>query len=408
MQAPGEFVPGLARDATGSSRGESLPPPFWGSAPEAHQPLAENPTPSGEDYLSRRIRLWRRIPAPSYDGVALSVLGMSNILVTGATGQIGSSLCRRLVEEGHNVTAFILPKTWHPFLDGLKLNIVYGNICNYEDVIKAMRGQDFVYQVAGIVSYSRLDHAKMYAVHCDGVRNVLTAAKECGVKKVVVTASTAGIGIPENKNQPLAENAPFDFKKYQRVMYMYSKHLKIKLCQEFAQKGLNVSIVSPTTVYGQGDMEMHVGKMVKKIKNGQLRSAPPGGNAVVSVDDVVDAHLLVMERGTSGANYIFADECLTYFDMYNRIAKLLGAPPIRRITPAWTLPFAKLFLSVKEHILTWFGKKPSRSPHALNFSFKCRYFDSSKARRELGWQSKVSFAEAMRKAIQFYTERGLI
>lgn len=333
---------------------------------------------------------------------------MTRILVTGATGQIGSSLCRRLVDEGHEVTAFILPKTWHPFLDGLKLNIVYGNICNYEDIASAMRGQDYVYQVAGIVSYNRLDHAKMYGVHCDGVRNVLTAAQACGIKKVVVTASTAGIGIPENKNQPLNEDAPFDMRKYKQVMYMYSKHLKIKLCQEFAQKGLNVSVVSPTTVYGQGDTEMHVGKLVKAIKNGQVRSAPPGGNAVISVDDVVDAHLLVMERGRSGENYIFANECITYFDMYNRIAKLLNAPPITRVTPAWILPFGKLYLSLKERVLARFGKKPSKSPHALNFSFKCRYFDSSKARRELGWQPKVSFDEAMKKAIQFYNERGLV
>lgn len=333
---------------------------------------------------------------------------MSKILVTGATGQIGSSLCRRLVEEGHEVTAFILPKTWHPFLDGLDLKIIYGNICNYQNVVRAMQGQDYVYQVAGIVSYDRLDNAKMYSVHCDGVRNVLTTALEFGVKKVVVTASTAGIGITENKNQPLNEDAPFDMRKYKQVMYMYSKHLKIKLCQEFAQKGLNVSIVSPTTVYGQGDTEMHVGKLVKAIKNGQVRSAPPGGNAVVSVDDIMDAHLLVMERGKSGENYIFVDECMTYLDIYNRIAKLLNALPITRVTPAWILPFDGFYLSIKEHVLAWFGKKPSKSPRALNFSFKCRYFDSSKARRELGWQPKVSFEEAMKKAIQFYNERGLI
>ena len=302
----------------------------------------------------------------------------------------------------------IKPGTWHHFLDGLNLNIFYGDIRNKQDVLAAMKNCDYVYQVAGVVSYNLLDYKDMYTTHVDGVRNVLEAAGELGVKKVVVTASTAGIGIPDDKEKPLAENATFDFKKYQAVMYMYSKHLTIELCQDFARLGLSVSVVSPTTIYGQGDKEMHIGKVVKKIKENKLKFAPPGGNAVVSVDDVVDAHILVMAKGRVGENYIFADELIPYIDMFNRMAKLLEAKTIKRLTPKWFLPPAKLFLNFLERTMLVFGKKPLLSPSALNFTFKYRYFDSAKARRELGWEPKVGFEESMVRAIKFYKESKLL
>ncbi len=333
---------------------------------------------------------------------------MSQILVTGATGCVGSNLCRRLIADGHEVSVLILPGTWHPFLDGLTLNVVVGDIKNRQDVVRAMTGCEYVYQVAGIVSYHILDHKKMYGVHYDGVRTVLEVAQQLGIKKIVITSSTAGIGIPEDKNQPLNEEASFDLKKYKKVMYMYSKHLTIKLGQEFAQKGLTVSIISPTTIYGQGDVEMHIGKVIKKIKEGRIHYAPPGGNAVISVDDVIDAHVLVMERGRSGENYIVADECMSYLELFNRIATVLNVPRLRGVTPFWILPYATFILTMIEQIMAWFKKKPPLSPHSLNFSFKCRYFDSSKARRELGWQPKVSFEAAIKKAIKFYEEHGLI
>jgi len=330
------------------------------------------------------------------------------ILITGASGCVGSSLVKRLVEQGHDVRCLDLSNTWHPFLDNLSFEMVRGSITNIKDVEKAVKGCDYVYQVAGFVSYNVNDHKKMYDVHVNGVRNVLQAAKKYGVKKVVVTGSTAGIGIPKNKNLPLNEDAPFDFEKYRKVMYMYSKYISMEDCKKFSKEGLHVSIVSPTTIYGQGDITMHIGNTVKKINEGMLNVAPPGGNAVVSIDDVVDAHLLVMKKGKSGENYVFADEFIPYQEMFNRIAILLNKPPITRVSSKWILPFTKAYLSVVEKTMLFFNKNPKQSPHSVNFKFKYRYFDSTKARKELGWKPKVSFDEAMQKAIDFYKEQHLL
>ena len=330
------------------------------------------------------------------------------ILVTGASGCVGANLVKNLASQGEKISIFILPNTWHPFLDGLNLQIIYGDVRNKEDVQNAMRGCTHVYHVAGVVSYNLLDDDLMHSVHVLGTRNILEVANEFDIRKIVVTASTAGIGIPEDKSKPLTENTPFDFVRYKKVMYMYSKHLGMKECVRAAENGLNVSMVSPTTIYGQGDITMHIGKVVKKIKMGKLKFAPPGGNAVVSVDDIIEAHKLVMEKGRAGENYIFANECMPYTEMFSKIALLLGKSPVTKTVPKWILPVAKPILSVYEKILTPLKKKPLLSSHSLNFSFKFRYFDSSKARNELGWIPKDSFNCAMQKAISFYEKHNLI
>jgi dihydroflavonol-4-reductase len=329
------------------------------------------------------------------------------ILVTGASGCLGANLTRDLVNEGKKVSIFILKNTWHPFLDGLDINVIYGDITNEREVEQAIKDCVYVYHVAGIVSYHLKDKQLIYNVNYVGTRNVLTAAKKSGVKKVVVTASTAGIGIPQDKCNHLNESSPFDH-KFNSIMYMYSKHLCIKECQKFAKQGLDVSIVSPTTIIGQGDSAMHMGAIIKKIKEEKMKFAPPGGNSFVSVDDAVQAHKLVMEKGQSGENYIFSDEQLTYLEMFNIVAEILGKKKVNRTIPKFTLPLIKLFLRVFEGGCLLFNKKTPLPTAALDFSFKFRYFDSSKARKELGWIPTHSFKEAIGQAIDFYERENLL
>lgn len=334
---------------------------------------------------------------------------MKKILVTGASGCVGANLVKKLAEDKNNeISIFIPKKTWHPYLDNLRIKIFYGDIRNKKDVLKAMKNCDYVYQVAGIVSYNKLDDDKVYSINVNGVKTVLECAKELNAKKVVVTASTAGIGIPEDQNKPLNEDSPFNFNKYKKVMYMYSKYLCIQLCKEFSRKGVNVSIVSPTTIFGQGDTAMNIGNIVKKISEKKLKFAPPGGNSVISVNDTVDAHILVMEKGKSGENYIFANEFIPFIDLFNKIAVLIGGSQIKKILPMWVLPPVNFFCTLLEKTMGLFNKKPLLSSSAINFSFKYRYFNSDKARSELNWKPKENFENSMIKAINFYKKYNLI
>ena len=331
---------------------------------------------------------------------------MSKILVTGAAWCLWSNLVRRLVRDRHDVSILIKPHTWHPFLDGLPITVFYGDIRHREDVLHALQGVELLYQVAGVVSYALLDNQDMYTTHVDGVKNVLDCAHDLWIKKIVVTASTAGVGIP-NHQIPLTEDVPFDT-RYNSVMSMYSKYCTIELCREYAHHWLDVVCVSPTTLYGPGDTKMHIGKVVRKIYEEKLRFVPPGGNAVVSVSDAVEWHILAMNRGISGENYILSDECMLYSDMFARIAKLLWKSSKFTVMPRYILPFLKFFCTCQEYLLYLFHRKPPLSPRALNFTFKYRYFDASKARRDLSWIPKQSFEESIVEAVEFYKNQNLI
>jgi len=333
---------------------------------------------------------------------------MAKILIIGASSFLGSNLARDLVEQGHQVGAFILPRTWHPFLDDLPIKIHYGDITDQRSLRLAMRGYEQVYQIAGIVSYHKLDARKIYAVHVQGTKNVLELIPKTGVQKLVVTASTAGIGIPRDKNKPLNEESPFP-EQYANVPYMYSKHLCIQECYRAADRGINVSIVSPCTIYGAGDITMHLGSLVKKIKEGGIKIAPPGGNSVVSVTDVVRGLQLAMDKGRPGENYILINKRLPYLELYNIIANLLGVKKIKKTWPTWLRPLWREQAVIMENLYAIFNRKsPLAPPHKINSGFLFRYFDSSKARQELGWQPRVSFRQAIKESIKFYQEKGIL
>jgi len=332
---------------------------------------------------------------------------MAKTIIIGASSFVGANLARDLVNQGHEVGIFILPKTWHPFLDNLPLDIHYGDILDKESLKNGLKDAECVYQIAGIVSYHRLDSQKIYDVHVIGTKNVLETAKELGIKKIVVTASTAGLGIPKDKNKPLNEESPFE-SKYKNVMYMYSKHLCIKECEKAAEDGVNVSVVSPTTIYGAGDITMHIGNLIKKIKENKIKTAPPGGNAVVAIKDAIKGLELTMEKGRSGQNYILANEFIPYLEIYNVIANLVGAQEIKKTISPLALPFLKISAEIQEKFYSSFNKKSAVTPHGIDYQFKFRYYDSTKIKRELGWQPQVSFEESIKEAIDFYKECGFI
>lgn len=327
------------------------------------------------------------------------------ILVTGAAGMLGSSFVHALVSRGEKVRALLLPNTWHPLLDGVDLEIVHGDVLDIASVRKAMRGCTQVYHMVGIVSYQRRDAALVKRVNVDGTRNVLIVAGEQKTR-VVVTASTAGIGISDGI-ELLHEDTIFPA-RYRNVAYMHSKHMVLEECKRFAANGVTVCAVSPTTIYGQGDMGMHIGKLVRKIKDDAVWFIPPGGNAVVSVDDTISAHLLAMAKGKPGENYLIANECLPYREIYAAIAEVLEVRVTQRVFPAWVQPIGEVIFTVVEQCCALFGGETLWPTHAWNSSFRFRYFDATKARRELGWRPKENFRSAMRKAIAFYRTQRLL
>lgn len=331
----------------------------------------------------------------------------TKVFVTGASGCLGASLVKRLAKEGYEVHALIFPGTSHPYLDEVKIKKFGGDVLDRESLRKAMKGCSYAYHVAGIVSYLKKDFEKMVKVHAEGTRNVLALASELGMKKVVCTSSCAVIGLPKTPEDAMDESAVWD-EKYNKIGYMYSKMLAEKEVLKAHEKGLNVVMVNPTSFFGQGDINMNEGELIKNIKKGRLKFALPGGNSVVSVDDTVEGHLLAMKKGKSGQRYILSKEFLPFIDVFNTIAGVVNAKKVKVVLPrlSFYLLYPAAFLV--EAASNAFNLGIKLTPSVVNFSFHFRYYKSDKARKELGWDPKQSFKESVEKAVEFYEKYNLI
>jgi dihydroflavonol-4-reductase len=169
-----------------------------------------------------------------------------------------------------------------------------------------------------------------------------------------------------------------------------------------------VIAVNPSTLYGPGDVKLHTGEVFRNIASGRLRMAPPGGNGVVAVQDCSAGVAAALERGRAGERYILNSENLSFLEIFRVICELLGKPPIRKCYPRWA--YGPLFAAAGLLELLFGAAKssPPIDPGTIAISWRFRYYDSAKARRELGWSPRVPFVEACRQALAFYRAKGVI
>jgi len=328
---------------------------------------------------------------------------MAKVFVTGASGLVGANLVKRLVQNKEDVIVLVRKTSSHPFLDNLKFMKVYGDIRYFSSVKRGMKGCDYVYHLAGLISYNKKDRKNMFDVNVLGTRNVMKAALDLKIKKVVHTSSTAAIGISDSKRGILNEKIEFK-KRLKNIGYMYSKKLAENEVIKAHKEGLNVCMVNPSTIIGDGDEKMNSGSVFKNIKNNRIKAAPPGGNSIVAVSDVVDGLILAMKKGRGGKRYILNAQNIEYIDMFNIIVKGVGAKKINHKLPNIAYYPLVSIATLMEKI----NSNSRLTSEVLFFSFRYRYYDSSKAKKELGWVPKKDLDAAVKEAVDFYEKRGLI
>ena len=329
------------------------------------------------------------------------------IFITGATGFLGSNLVKILTEQGKEVTIFVRKGSDHPFLKGLNIDRVHGDITDYPSINKVIKGCTHVYHAAGYLSYSRIHINKLMEINVKGTENVCRAAVENNITKLVHVSSTSAIGIPKYKEKPADETHLFN-KRWKKNPYMMTKRLSEEVALGFVDKGLNVVVVNPSTFYGPGDIKIHSGEVFRNIASGTLRIAPPGGTGIISIMDCVQGLIAAMERGEKGQRYILNSENLTLIQLFNTIAHVLDKPPIIKILPRWTYYPLYLFAFIMENIYGVLGKDSKIDCGTIDMSWRYRYFNSSKAHNELQWKPKLSFQETCKSALNFYRSIGAI
>ncbi|MDP2939643.1 MAG: NAD-dependent epimerase/dehydratase family protein [Candidatus Omnitrophota bacterium] len=327
---------------------------------------------------------------------------MNKIFITGASGFIGSNLVKKLVVNNQVYTLF--RKTDKEINE--KTTIVFGDILSPESFISNVNGCDILFHCAAYISFQEGNFQKAYKVNVEGTRNVLEAAYQAKVKKVVHLSACAVLGYSKDENQIIDETAKPKIPKSN--VYAYTKMKAEEVVQEYVKKGANISIANIATVYGAGDRRLNSGSIIKAIYENKIKFAPPGGTSYVTVNDLIDGLILLAQKGRPGERYIFCNENLTFFELFNRIATVLGKGGIKFILPRWTYLPANVAAFLKDKLT--FRKRGFNliTPQIIKESYNYKYYSSQKARESLGWSPKETLEEAVTEAFKYYLKEGLI
>jgi dihydroflavonol-4-reductase len=165
---------------------------------------------------------------------------------------------------------------------------------------------------------------------------------------------------------------------------------------------LTTTIVNPVTAYGEGDFALRAGgKVAAEIERRGIGLIPPGGTSWIDIDDLAAGILLAAQRGKTGERYILAAGNISYRDLFAAIARALDRPDAGRIiSPRWEA-FLSAGARVSEVVGALTGKYFLPPAVQVREAFHFKYFDSGKARRELGFSPRVSFEESLQKTVSF-------
>lgn len=323
-------------------------------------------------------------------------------LVTGATGCVGANIVEALLAEGWEVRAMQRPTSSLRALTGLEPEMVVGDILDYDSLVRAMEGCAWVFHAAAISQYWRSDRSLLYRVNVEGTRNVLRAAQDQGIERVVYTSSVAALGVGESGaliDETSTFNLPFD-----HFPYGHSKVLAEAEVQRAVRAGLDIVTVNPVTVIGQRDVGFIGGEFLRAAREGQAVAAPPGGVGIVSARHVGEGHLLAAQRGRSGERYILNGKNVPYRQLMRVVARIVGARPPRLTLPR---PLMGPFASLVELVNRVRGGIPLVNGNQVRLSARFLYYDDQKAREELGF-SGGTLEEAVEEAWRWYREEGLL
>jgi len=322
-------------------------------------------------------------------------------LVTGAAGFIGSHVVRALLAEGIAVRALHLPSDDLRNLDGLDIERVAGDVTDAEGMRAAVRGCDLVFHLAAIYALWLRDPDRMWRVNVDGTRNVLTAARDAGVRRVVYTSSIARYG-GQGRGVQATESSPFGLGETGDV-YSRTKYESHEVVRGFARAGLDVVLVAPTGPIGPGDVgPTPTGRLLLSAVNLPVTVVVDTTSNFADVRDIARGHVLAAQRGRTGESYLLGHRDLHIRDVVDLAHRVTGMRTRVVVAPYWAAELgAKAALAVANVI----QRPPLFTPQAVAIARRELRADCSKAVRELGLP-QTPIEDAVRDAFAWWQEQG--
>lgn len=327
------------------------------------------------------------------------------ILVTGATGFLGSHLCASLLEKGYDIRAcrretssmtefetilkIRLGDKW-PALQN-KVEWAYAEVNDYESLRDAMEGVKAVFHVAAIVSFWSRRKNEMFRVNVEGTANVVNAALETGVPYLIHSSSIAALG-RDGKTENIDETSEWIESRLNSA-YAISKHLAEMEVWRGREEGLKASMVNPGVILGEGNWDKGSCRLLYTVLEGKPFYTS-STNGYVDVLDVAEAMIQIYEREIDGERFVLVGESLPSRNVFTLGASLHNRPEPRWEVKPWMLEIAWRLLAVP----AWFsGKEPMITRDTAKTATHHYTYSSEKAQKELGIQ--FSGVEAILKRV---------
>ena len=301
------------------------------------------------------------------------------LLVTGATGFLGSTLVPMLRQAGHDVRVLVRSGVEVPEVETVK-----GDVRDPDSVLRALAGVEGVYHLAGLVSRDPADARKMYELHVDGTRNLLTAAARAGLKRIVLASSSGTIGVSRVR-RVASEEDDYPIETVGRWPYYLSKIYEEKIAIDFARRGLPIVILNPSLLLGPGDARMSSTQDIFRFLMGRIPVMPRGGISFVDVRDAARAFVAALTRGNVGERHLLGAANWEFSEFFARLGRIAHRAP-----PLFRMP-SPLKVAAAHWMERWArdqGREPDLPASDVEMG-ECWFFiDSSKSERLLGFEPR--------------------
>jgi nucleoside-diphosphate-sugar epimerase len=326
----------------------------------------------------------------------------SRFAVTGAGGFIGKNLAHRLMDSSHSVVAIVRDRDQARSLEQRGATIRIADIRDLQQVQKAVRGVDGIFHLAALFNHPDKTWDDYREVNIQGVLNVLEAAKNEGVDRVV-HCSTVGVAT-EAHPPPYSETTPYSPQPNDK--YETTKCEGEQAARRYAeQHGLSLVIIRPAQVYGPGNFSKV--KFYKMVEKGVIVSPGTTRKHMIYIDDLCHAFEAAMtSQAANGQIFLIAGEGPTALkDVVSLAAKTLDVPEPRIKIPAKPVTLA---FGAVETLCNMIGIKPIVFRRSMDFFTKSIECDTGKAESVLGFRAQVPVAEGIRSTIDWYRSEGLL
>jgi dihydroflavonol-4-reductase len=322
------------------------------------------------------------------------------VLITGATGQVGNAIARRLAADGIQVRALVRSPSRAQVLP-TAVEPVYGDVTDAASLKAALDGAATVYHSAGIPEQWRKDTGEFARVNVEGTRNVVEAALAAGVEKFVYTSTDdVLVGAPgEAFDESVVRTSPGE------TPYQRSKQEADRIVTAALDRGLPAVFLHPAGVYGPAPFLVKgLNDLLMQLAKRKTPALLPGGMAVAFSEDVADGHVRAAAQAPVGERYLLAESFQTLTEIAEAVAAAEPGAKVPRVMP---LPVARGVSAVGEGVARVTGKPPMIPRSVLRFLERGSRPSGARARAELGW-NPTPFSTGVERTLVYFHQQGWI